>query len=161
VHGNDLLGIHGAHVGNLLDGAILQRQLAATSDQVRIQAGATNIANCPLSGLGLLLVMNDGNIRHVDLSKVALASPALELADGVNEGRTLNVSNGTTQLNNTDIRLPAGLVNGDLGNALDPVLDGIGNVGHDLNGLAKVATNTLALDHLLVDLAGLYVDPIN
>jgi hypothetical protein len=31
-------------------------------------------------------------------------------------------------------------------------------VGHDLHRLAKVATNTLALDHLLVDLAGLSSD---
>jgi hypothetical protein len=79
----------------------------------------------------------------------------LKLADGVDERRTLNVSNGTTELNDADIGLPAGLVHGDLGNALNPVLDGVGDVGHDLDGLAKVATNTLALDHLLVDLAGL------
>lgn len=155
VHGNNLLGVHGAHVGNLLNGAVFQRQLAATGDQVRIQTRATNIANSPLSGLGLLLVVDDGHVRHVNLSKVALASPTLELADGVNERRTLNISNSTTQLDDADIRLAAGLVDGDLGNALDPVLDGVGDVGDDLNGLAKIAADTLALDHLLVDLASL------
>ena len=155
VDGNDLLGIHGAHVGDLLNGAFLQRQLAATGNQVRIQTCAANIANGSLGGLRLLLVMNHRDVRHMNLSKVVLARSALELADGVNERRTLNISNSTTQLDNANIGFPPRLVNGNLGHPLDPILNGVGDVGDNLNGLAKVTTDTLALNNLLVNLASL------
>lgn len=58
------------------------------------------------------------------------------------------------KLNNAHIRLLARTVNRDLGHPLDPVLDRIRHMGHDLHRLAKVVAAALLLDDVEVDLAG-------
>lgn len=158
VNGNDLVLLDGAHVGDLLDGAIFQRLLAATSNQVGVETSTPHIADCPLRGFRLLLTTrsrrDDRHVGDVDLDKVALARLSLELAQSVDERGTLNVTDGTTQLDDADIRLGLGLVDGDLGYPLNPLLNGIGDVGHDLHGLTKIMANALAVDDVLVDLSG-------
>lgn len=158
VDGNDLVLLDGAHVGDLVDGAILQRLLAATSNQVGVETSTPHIADCPLRGFRLLLTArsrrDDRHVGNVDLDKVALASLSLELAQSVDEGRTLNVTDGTTQLDDADIRLRLGLVDGDLGYPLNPFLNGIGDVRHDLDGLTEIVADALAVDDVLVDLSG-------
>lgn len=91
----------------------------------------------------------------MDLNEIALAGPSLKLADGMNERSTLDVSHGSTftcvrhhdldrletsllltEFNDAHIGFSPGLVDRDLGHPLDPILDGIGDMGHHLDGLA-------------------------
>lgn len=58
------------------------------------------------------------------------------------------------KLNNADIGLLARAVDGDDGHALDPVLDRVGHMGHDLHRPAKVVAAALLVDDIQVDLAG-------
>jgi len=150
---DDLRSVHGAHVRNLLNSAILERPLAATGDQVRVKTSTSNVADGSLRRLGLLLAVDHGHIGHMNLDEVSLARASLELTDSVNEGRALDISHCTTQLDDTHIGLGPGLVNRDLGNALDPFLDGVGDVRYDLNRLAEIVADTLSLDDRLVNLA--------
>lgn len=106
-----------------------------------------------LCRLGLLLAMDDRHVRDVDLHKVVLARPSPQLTHGLDEGHALDVADGAAQLNDADIRLFARVVDGDARDLLDPVLDGIGDVGHDLHRLAEIVALALALNDVLVDLA--------
>jgi hypothetical protein len=153
VDSDNLLGVHRAHVCDLLNGTSLKWALAATGNEVRAETSASNVANSALCGLGLLFTVDHRHVGDVDLNEVALAGASLELAQSVDERRALDISNSSTQLNDTHVRFSTGLVNGDLGNALDPFLDCIGDVGNDLDGLAEVVADTLALDDGFVDLA--------
>ena len=55
---------------------------------------------------------------------------------------------------NADIGLYARLIDGYLRDALNPLLDEIGDVGYYLNGTAQVISATFFPAHLHVDLAG-------
>ena len=87
----------------------------------------------------------------MDQREVLVANAELELAHRLDERRRLYVSNCTAKLlivqmdvcpclpeethfNNTDVRFLARIVNGDLGNTLNPVLNGVCNVWDDLTG---------------------------
>jgi hypothetical protein len=50
-----------------------------------------------------------------------------------------------THLNDAHVRHFACLIDWDLGNAFDPVLDGVCDMGNDLDGLAKVFSFSLTL----------------
>ena len=158
VDGNDLVLLDGAHVGDLLDRGLLQGLFAAARNQVGVETSTPHITDGSLRGFRLLLAAgargDHGHVGHVDLNEVALAGLPLQLAQGVDERGTLDISDGSTQLDDADVRLGAGLVDGDLRDALDPFLDGVGDVGHDLHGLAEVVADTFVRDDVLVDLAG-------
>lgn len=90
----------------------------------------------------------------MDLHKVVLAGPASQLAHRLYEGRALNVAHRAAELHDTHVRRLVGVIHGNLRDALDPVLDGIRQVRDDLHGAAEVVAATLALDDVVVDLAG-------
>ena len=92
----------------------------------------------------------------MDLGKVALASPPLQLADSVNERCALNISHGATKLNDAHIWLLARLIHGNPSDPLNPILNRVGDVGHDLNGFAEEIADSLAVDGLQIDLPGLH-----
>lgn len=54
-----------------------------------------------------VVLRNDGNVADVDLGVVTLAGAALELTDGVDERGALDITDGTTKLNNANIGLAA------------------------------------------------------
>ena len=89
----------------------------------------------------------------MDLEEVILSCPASQLAHRLNEGRALNISHGSAQLDDAHIRCLVRIVDRDTCDALNPVLDRVSQVGDDLHSTSKVVTATLALNDVLVDLA--------
>ena len=107
-----------------------------------------------LGGLRLLLSVDDGHVRDVDLHEVVAAGAAPQLSQGLDKGHALHVADGAAKLDDAHVRLLARVVDGYAGNLLHPFLDGVGDVGDDLHRLAQVVALALALDDVLVDLAG-------
>ena len=67
-----------------------------------------------------------------------LAHLELELPQGLNEGHGLDVSHGPTQLNDAHVWGAIPPVHRDPSDALNPVLDGVGDVRHHLHRLPQV-----------------------
>ena len=89
-----------------------------------------------------------------------------QLTNGLQEDGALDIADGATDLNETDVGLVALLVDGTAGNGGDPILvrsaqglttylDLVGDVGNDLDGLAEIVAAALALNDSLVDLRGM------
>lgn len=90
----------------------------------------------------------------MDLYEVVFSSTSPHLSHGFYEWCTLDVSNGTSKLYNTGIRLFVGVVDWDFRNFLDPVLDCVGKVRYHLNSFAQIIASSLFLNHMTIDLAG-------
>lgn len=75
------------------------------------------------------------------------------MTHGLNERRALNVANRTTQFDNADIRALICIIDRDPCNSLNPVLDSICQVRHNLHRLAEIVTPTLTLNDMLVYLS--------
>jgi len=154
--------------------------------QIRKQTQSTKIAHTSLSGLGLLLSTNDRDEGNVDQGKVFVTDSELELSHSLNEGCRLDVSHRSTELSisnaewrvrcsayldDANIRLLSRLVDRDLGDPLNPILNGVGQVRNDLDGFTKVIAFSLrcqcgplvsspahlAVDDMLVNLSGRHV----
>lgn len=124
------------------------------------------VPNGSLRRLRLLLASNDRDERNVKDGKVLVADAELELAHGLDERCRLDVSDRTTELHfhkkwtnvsdtvraivqettlwetkthldDADVGLFVSLVDGKLGNALDPVLDLVRQVRNDLDPSTK------------------------
>jgi len=93
----------------------------------------------------------------VDLQKVVFAGAPPQLGECFDEWHTLYVANRAAEFNDADIRLMAGFVDRDAGNAFYPVLDSICDVGHNLNGASEVVTPSFTLNDMLVDFARGYI----
>ena len=93
------------------------------------------LADARLRGLGLVLAGGVG-LRHeadVDRAEVVAADAELELPERLHERHALDVADGAAQLDDADLGLGVAVdADGDHGDALDPRLDGVGDVGHDL-----------------------------
>src|SRR6185312_12652607 len=83
------------------------------------------------------------NIEHI-VSADFLA----HLTDCLKEGKALNIADRSTDLDDNDLGI------GLAGNALDALLDLIGNVRDDLNRTAEKVTPPFLGDHTGVNLAG-------
>ncbi len=125
----------------------------AVTHQIRQQTQAPQVPDTRLSRLGLLLAADDRDERDIDQCKVLMADAELELAHRLDERRALDVADSSAELDDADVGLLARLVDGDARDALDPVLDRVGQVRDDLHRLAEVVAAALALDDVLVDLA--------
>jgi hypothetical protein len=97
--------------------------------------------------------MYNRHIRDVNLHEVVPARTSPQLAHGLNEWHALDVPDGSSQLNYANIRLFARVIDRYPRDLLDPVLNRIGDVGHDLYRLAQVVALALALNDVLVDFA--------
>lgn len=98
--------------------------------------------------------MNDGHVRDVYLQEVVPARSPPQLRHSLDERHALDVAHGSSELDYADIRLLARIINWYPRDPLNPVLDAIRDVWDDLHRLAQVITLTLALDDMLVHLAG-------
>lgn len=72
-----------------------------------------------------------------------------DLAERLNEGHGLDVTDGAAKLDDAHIRRPIAVVHGDVRHALNPVLDGICDVRHNLDCLSQVVPSALPLYHRL------------
>jgi len=64
-----------------------------------------------LRRLRLLLAVNNGHIRDVNLHEVVPARPPPQLAHGLDEGHALDVSDRATQLDDAHVWLLARIIN--------------------------------------------------
>ena len=142
---------------NLLPGLWLEGFGAPTHDDVGEQTTGTQGPHRLLDRLGLLFThrSHHGNQGNMNVEEVFNTNTELELTKGFDERAGFDISHGSSQLDNTHLRL-GGFIRGgrDLSHTLDPLLDGINDVGNDLHGLAKVVSTTFSLDDLVVDLPG-------
>jgi hypothetical protein len=90
--------------------------------------------------------------RHVHRAEIGGAHPKLELAQGFDERRRLDVADRAAELDDAHVGGAGAPVDRHRRHALDPVLDRVGHVGHDLHRFAEVVAAPLALDHVLVHL---------
>lgn len=81
-----------------------------------------------LCGLGLLLSMDGGNVGDVDGHEVGASLLVTQLGECLDKGHALDITDGTSKLNDTHIRLLVGSINRDSRNSLDPVLDSVRDV---------------------------------
>ena len=66
------------------------------TDQVGNETSAPDALDSVLGRLGLLLAVDDGDVRDVDVDEVVLASSVTELSEGLDERHALNITNSTT-----------------------------------------------------------------
>lgn len=154
VHGDNLLWLDLTEHGDLVSGGLLEWDVASAGDQIWAETGGSGVLDGGLCWLGLLLSLDDWDEGNVNLEEVVLSGSASELSHRLNEWRRLDISDGSSKLDNADIWGLVGVVDWDLSNTLYPVLDRVGQMWNDLNGAAEVITATLLLDNVLVDLAG-------
>jgi hypothetical protein len=160
-----------AEVRDLLDGRGLEVALASTGDlemvsissspafrvttyQIRNQTITPHRLDRLLRRLRLLLSVNDRHVTNVDLHEVVLSSSSPQLAHSLDERHALNITNCASQLNDADIRLLARVVDRYPCHLLYPFLNRVCDVGYHLHRLAEIVAFALALNDVLVDLAG-------
>ena len=151
---DDLLWLDLAKHRDLIRSSLLERDVATTGDQIWGETSGSGILDRSLGWLGLLLALDDWDEGDVNLEEVILSCSTSKLAHRLNKRGGLDIADGSSQLDNADVWGLVGVVDWDLGDALDPVLDGVRQVWHDLDGAAEVVAATLFLDYVLVDLAG-------
>lgn len=83
-----------------------------------------------LGGFRLLLSVDGGHVRHMDGHEVCATSLVAQLGQSLDEGHALDITDSASKLDDADIRLLGGAVDRDYSDALDPVLDGICDVGY-------------------------------
>ncbi len=103
-----------------------------------------------LGRLGLELARGGdaGHEGHVDVADVLAADVLAQLADRLEERQRLDVADRAADLGDDDVGL------GLLGEAVDAVLDLVGDVRDDLHGAAEEVAAALLADERLVDRAG-------
>mmetsp|Transcript_1563 Transcript_1563/g.3058 ORF Transcript_1563/g.3058 Transcript_1563/m.3058 type:complete len:469 (-) Transcript_1563:240-1646(-) len=155
VQGDDAVGGHLAEKRQLLLRVVVDGQLRAAHQEVWLQPGLSQDLHRVLAGLRLLLPRgpDDGHHAQVDHQEVLLPDPELELLQGLKIDGALDVADRASELHQADLRSAARAVDGLLGHVGDPLLDGVGDVGHHLNGLAEVLPHALLLDDVVVHLA--------
>lgn len=98
VDSDDLIPLDLARVGDLLNGSLFQGRFATAGDQVRSQTSTSYVADGSLGGFRLLLRADQRNVADLDLQEVVLSGASLKLGHGLDEGRTLDITDGSTQL---------------------------------------------------------------
>ena len=123
--------------------------VGAADDDVGLDAVAADLGDRVLGGLGLLLARRGqvGDQGEVHVTDVVAADVVAELTDGFQEGEDLDVADGAAHLHDDDVDVVGG-------HLLDPLLDLVGDVGDDLDGLAQIGAPAFLGDDVAVDLPG-------
>ena len=127
--------------------------VGAQDDDVGLDADPAQLLDGVLGRLRLQLAgrLERGQQRHVDVDDVVAPDVLAHLADRLEEGEALDVADGAADLDDDDVRAAVA------GDALDALLDLVGDVGDDLDRAAQVVAAALLGDHRLVDAAGRHV----
>ncbi len=122
--------------------------VGAAEQNVGLDADREHLFNGVLGGLGLQLLRggDPGDERDVDEDGVVAAQVLSHLPDRFEEGQRLDIADRAADLDDGDLSLRGDLAHG--------VLDLIGDVGDDLDGLAEVVAAPFLGDDLLVDASG-------
>lgn len=103
---------------------------AVITYKVRDEAVAANRLDRVLGGLRLLLTVNGGNIGDVDVHEVPRPSFVAQLSQCLDKRHALDIADCASELNDTHVGFLGRSIHWDLGDALDPVLDGVCDVGN-------------------------------
>ncbi len=127
--------------------------LGAGNDHVGLDADAAQLLDRVLGRLGLQLAGRGETRqqRHVDVQHVAATDVLAHLADRLQERQGLDVADRAANLDDDHVGLAVA------GDALDALLDLVGDVRDDLHCAAEVVAAPLLRDHGLVDPAGGHV----
>lgn len=143
------VGIDIAEKGDLLTDRLVDILLGTEDENVGLDAFLLKGLDGVLGWLGLKLLACT-EIR--DESKVdehcAVTEFPLELANSLDEGKALDVADGTTNLSDYDIVLMV------RAHEHDAALYLVGDVRDDLDSLAKIVATTLLLDDTLINTPG-------
>ena len=151
-HAYHRLARHVGEQGDLLLEVVVDRQLGATDDRVRLDTDRAQRLHRVLGRLGLhLLPAHDRHERAVHIEDVLPAEVVFHLPDRFQEGEALDVSHRPPHLHDDHIRLRV------LRRAEDLFLDHVGDVRDHLHGRPQVVAAALARDYLLVDLPGRHI----
>ena len=151
--GDDALPGHVAVDGDLVLDVVLHGVVAPADDGVGLDADAAQLPDAVLGGLGLELARCPYIRKVGDVDVVDVVAPDLvpHLPDGFQEGQSLDVADGAAHLR--DYHAGPALA----GQPADALLDGVGDVGHGLDGPAEELALPLAGYDVAVDLAGGHV----
>ena len=122
--------------------------VGAAEQDVGLDADGEHFLDGVLGGLGFQLLRggDPGNERDVDEDGIFAAEFLAHLADGFEERERFDVADGAADFDDGDVAFGGDFAHG--------VLDFIGDVGDDLDGLAEVVAAALFGDDLLVNAAG-------
>lgn len=87
------------------------------------------------------------------LQEVVLSRTSPQLSHGLDEWPTLNITNGSAELDDTGVRLFVCVIDRDSGHTFNPILHGVCEVGDNLYGPADVVASPLTFNDMLVDLS--------
>ncbi len=90
----------------------------------------------------------------MDLQKVILPGFSPKLPHSFDERATLNITDSATKFDNAYIWFLVGVIYRYLRNPLDPVLDSVCKMRHNLHCLSKVGPTAFPVDDVLVDFSG-------
>ena len=143
-----------AEVANLAAGGLLQALSGAAEDDLGRKTEGPQVANTMLGGLGLLLLGQDGDQTHKHEAEVVVSDAELELPEGLEEDAGLDVTDGAADLDEANVGGLTRIIDGNVSDALDPVLNLVGDVRDNLDGLAEVVSLALLGNDLAVNLTG-------
>ncbi len=113
--------------------------------QIRQQTQTPQIPHPRLSWFGLLFPSDNRDQTDVNESEVLMSNSELKLPHRFDERCRLDVADGTPELDDAYIGLLSSLVHGNLGDSLDPILDGVGEMRDDLNSFAEIVAFSLSI----------------
>ena len=90
---------------------------------------------------------------YVNKNKIAVAVLPVHLTDRLKERHTFNITDRSSYLDNTDLRVVAVLVGPAFCGMFDSVFDLVGDVRNNLNGRSKIIAVALFLNNRGVDLS--------
>ena len=145
---DDAFQVHVAESRHLHAHVVVEVLLCAEHEHVGLNAVAEHLLDRMLGGLGLEFVgrAEIGHVGEVYAHGVATEFP-FELSDGFKEGRAFDVADGAADFGDDEVVLAR------FAEVLHALLNFVGDVGHDLNGLAEVVAAALLVDDGFVDAA--------
>ena len=145
---DDRVDRHVAEVGDLLAKRLRQLGLRPADQHLRLNAEAEQLLDGVLGGLGLHLAggLDVRHQRDVDVHRVLRTELGPHLADRLQEGQRLDVTDRAADLDDGHVGLPGRLAHSGA--------DLVGDVGDDLDGRPEVLATPLLGDDGVVDPAG-------
>ena len=139
---------HIAEEGDLFLHLFRNRTLAATEQDVRLDADLAKLFHRVLRRLGLQLLagLDVGDQREMHVDGVAASDLLPELADRFQERQRLDIAHRAADLHDDHVHAIADVA--------DALLDLVCDVGDHLHGLAEIIAATLLFDDLQIDAAG-------
>ena len=147
--GDDVLRRDVAEQGDLVPHLLGDGVVAAAQNHVGLDAQGEQLLGRVLGGLALQLAgAGDGdNQRDVDEHHIVPAPLGGHLADGLQEGLTLNIAHGAADLHDGHVRVRRV-------QSIDIPLDFAGDMGDDLDRAPQVVPPALPVEDIPVHLAG-------